>query len=364
MYFTLKVKRLGAHAFAGFGIFGTCSSAGNTLKFFEKSLFFLFRIFLKLLQREKNYNLISFNFFPFLSKDMTDIALAEIQTDLTSLYFRLEIEYAIEQRVMKRSVKTSNKETEARFLRTGKSLTAGPLTAKPVTRSETLSKFNLTRGGGEIAMMMTGGGESTTTGGQNSSIIQVDKLQCVSSLKSYCCKNSYAKCLLSLEIARAETNPDVKIEHLKNAIDFIEEAEAREERLKASFSNLNITSETSESEQVQAYPIVLARTSQFIIVAPVAKPKSNARNVVYYRVLGREEGSGTAVSITNDDLGGSETRIYAKNMHNNNNNIPSDYAVRISALRPGERYVFASAGIAANGKVNMIIDYMYCTIYI
>ena len=295
---------------------------------------------------------------------MTDIALAEIQTDLTCLYFRLEIEYAIEQKVMRRFVKTSNKETEARLLRTGKSLTAGPLTAKPVTRAETLSKFNLTRGGGgeTVRMVMTGGGaESTTrtstTGEQHSSIIQVDKLQCVSSLKSYCCKNSYAKCLLSLEIARAETNPDMKIEHLKTAIDFIEEAEAREERLKSSFSFSNL-SIASESDQV--YPIVLARTSQFIIVAPVARP--NARNVVYYRVLGREEGSGTAVSITNDDLGGSETRIYAKNMHSNNNNSPSDYAVRISALRPGERYVFASAGIAANGKVNRII-YTYIYIY-
>jgi hypothetical protein len=152
-------KRLGAHAFAGYGIFGHSSRA-----------------------------------------DREDQAMAELQTDLTVTYFRTEIQYAITQRRAKAQFKQSE----------SKSSTAVLPTLTDIPDNEILVVMN------------------------------AENLSCVQALRAYCGKNCYTKCLLSLELARVEGIMDSKLELFQQAKGYIEEAEARESLLRASFDDLTV----------------------------------------------------------------------------------------------------------------------------
>ena len=250
-------KRLGAHAFAGYGIFGLSSQA-----------------------------------------DRADQALAEIQTEMLSLYFRFEIEYSIHQIKLKNMYKSVK---------------------KPDSASE--SHFN--NGWASTAAM---------------SPVIVENLPCISALKSYCCKNSYSKCLLLVEMAKVESNEVKRKEYLMEAKASVEEAESQEKVLKTSFHDSSLMSDASR------YPLLLARSHRFIYVANVGC--RSIPNVHYYRIVAKEQGSGTDVSIVNDDYAGCEKKIFVNDMIN-----ASNCYVCIEPLRNGEKYVFGSVAYTKDDKV-------------
>ena len=251
-------KRLGAHAFAGYGIFGLGSQA-----------------------------------------DRTDQALAEIQTELLSLYFRFEIDYCISQFGRKHAYRNGSKHNSA-------------------INSETRNN-----NGWAIAGTL--------------SPVAVENLACIAALKSYCCKNSYSKCVLLVEMAKVESNEEKKKEYLMEARSRIEEAESQEKMLKMSFSDLKLMNSTAK------FPLLLARSHRFIYVAPVGC--RSISNIHYYRIVAKEQGSGTDVSIVNDDLSGCEKKIFVNDMIN-----ASNCFVCIAPLRSGEKYVFGSVAFTKDDK--------------
>jgi hypothetical protein len=100
--------------------------------------------------------------------------------------------------------------------------------------------------------------------------------------------------------------------------------------------------------------VLLARSHRWIYVSPVGgrnvEQKSDdgegERDVVYYRIFAKEQGSSTDVSLSSTGLSGCNHKIYVKDMHS-----PVSCAVRIEPLKGGERYVFASAGYNKSDQV-------------
>ena len=137
-------KRLGGHAFAGYGIFGHSSSA-----------------------------------------DRADQALAELHTDMTVTYLRLEIQYAIQQK-----------------------------------RARTAFKIIDTKPPGTAAITPKTGIKMKDPGSDNLALaplstLNAENLSCISFLKSVCGKNCYTKSLLYMELARVEEGTDSRAEYLQ-----------------------------------------------------------------------------------------------------------------------------------------------------
>ena len=137
-------KRLGGHAFAGYGIFGHSSSA-----------------------------------------DRADQALAELHTDMTVTYLRLEIQYAIQQK-----------------------------------RARTAFKIIDTKPPGTAAITPKSGIKMKDPGSDNLALaplstLNAENLSCISFLKSVCGKNCYTKSLLYMELARVEEGTDTRAEYLQ-----------------------------------------------------------------------------------------------------------------------------------------------------
>ena len=265
-----SAKRLGAHAFAGYGIFGTASS-------------------------------MSF----------VDQALCDVHLDLLSLLFRSELSYAILGRskysLLKTSVAPQNATTKA----------------KTEKLNESLQQFSMSHST-ELAVAAN-----------------VDKLGCITYLRSNWGKSTYARSVLLVEMARVEKKPEKKLEYLLEAEDCVREAEKRELDIQSAFSDLSVVAASTPR-----YPIVVARSHSFMYVAPVGCRKRGFDKADHFRVFGREEGSGTDVSVTSDELSGCDELIKIKDMTS-----PAACAVRISNLRLGEKYAFASAGFNKEGKI-------------
>lgn len=143
-------KRLGGHAYAGYGIFGHSSSA-----------------------------------------DRMDQALAELHTDITVSYLRLEIQYAIHQKKAKAAF-TSTAGADSKI-----SVPIG-IIPNNVPKTPGVSPVNLKS---ESTAIMT--------------IMNVEKLSCLTYLKAYCGKNNYTRCLLFMEMARVEEGTDMRLEYLQ-----------------------------------------------------------------------------------------------------------------------------------------------------
>lgn len=285
-------KRLGAHAFAGFGIFGTASSMAAS-----------------------------------------DQALADIHTDLLMLLVRTELEYGIATRhacmALKASTAKSKKQPEATEHGRPKDATSNSRqTTKGVTFGGTV-----TAGGATVA---SDGSPSVQNGCEN-----VEKLQCVTTLKSTWAKSTYGRCILYLEMARVELVPAMRRKYLKDAVGSVREAEHNEDSILKAFENLHVVTDSTS-----VHPIVLARSHAFFYVAPVANKKNNWAHVSYLRVFGREEGSGTDVSATSDELSGCDQMVPVESMHS-----PSAAGVQIGSLRLGEKYVFANGAFDETGKL-------------
>lgn len=273
-----SVKRLGAHAFAGYGIFGAGSSA-----------------------------------------DASDQACADLHCDLLSLYFRTEIEYSIQQQLMEEQKVQQTKPSE------------------PVKHTSDTLKVH-------THMNLSSVDETSRR-----HLAKAAKLSCIHALKAYCGKNSYARAVLSLEMAKVEMHIRERKEYLENAASFIEEAEAREQMLKDSFEDLTLMSSNNKTPR---HPIVLARSHKFIYVAPVGIQDSNKKgNLIsphFYKVLAKEQGAGTEISLINGHYPGCEKRIPVGDMYTSS---PANCAVKIENLRPGERYVFGSVGVNVDDEI-------------
>ena len=290
-----SVRRLGAQAFAGYGIFGTSSNADRTAQ-----------------------------------------ALAEIHTDLLSLYFRSELEYSIQLQANKNGFRasTANNKILNANSPTKTVVTTATLSKKTMKGGKTIGKTGSKTAAQPFATAITSPEEA------ESGVIDVEKLHAAHFLKSFCLRNGYARCLLYLEMARCQRDDEEKcLDCLHEAMKCIEEVEGREQLLKTSFSDHTILTDSNTSK----YPLVLARSHNFIYVAPVGCRKLS--RALYYRVLAKEKGSGTAVSIYNDDFAGCEKQIFVENM-----NHPTQSAVKIGPLRPGELYMFGHVAFNSEGK--------------
>jgi hypothetical protein len=269
------VKRLGAHAFAGFGIFG----AGSTT-------------------------------------DPSDLALADAHADMLSLYFRYELEYSIDRYYSKKEWK----ETESR------------LAAIEESKSE-LAKSALHK--------TTRKTHSPGRTGSAQLPVNAENLSCVQVLRAFCSKNNYARSILHMEMALVDTDPERRQELLSGAAKFIKEAETREAALIECFNDLSLVADMNRA------PIVLARSHRCVYLAPVSTKKQVVSNpaVKYFRILAKEQGSGTDISISSDFIGGTETKVDISSYNN-----PSAGLVCIQPLRPGERYVFGCAAFTVDNN--------------
>ena len=293
-----SVKRLGAQAFAGYGIFGLSSGADRSMQ-----------------------------------------SLAEIQADLLSLYFRSELEYAIQQRVtgMRFRSDTANN-TILNSASPTKTATIQP--AATNTKGKTTTKGSKTIGKATTKNTKAFVTVAAVSEDEDAGIVDIEKLHAAHFLKSYCLHNCYARCLFLLEMARCQRDNEEKcLDCLHEAMKCIEEAEGREQMLKSSFSDHTVITDSNVK-----YPIVLARSHKFVYVVPVGCRKLSS--ALYYRILAKERGSGTAVSIYNDDFSGCEKKIFVGNLTH-----PTQCAVKIGPLRPGELYMFGHVAFNAADKV-------------
>lgn len=293
-----SVKRLGAHAFAGFGIFGLSSST-----------------------------------------DRSDQALAEIHTDLLGLYFRIELHYSyithktstLHRRTMAaKKAKEESDKLENNPKKTAAAASSSNKTVKNSTTSLATDTANI----------------AATTVVKKSKFevdtnidVDVDKLAATHILKAYCCRNNYALCVLYMEMAKIDENLNRRQKYVEDAHRMIEEVEAQEEKLLNAFTNLKVMKDSERT-----YPIVLARNHRYIYVAPVACRK--LKKATYYRVLAKEKGSGTDVSIYNDSMPGCEHKIGVEKLVDMKETV-----VRIGPLRNGELYCFGSAGYSESHQV-------------
>eukprot|EP01038_Epipyxis_sp_PR26KG_P008870 gene8870-11964_t len=289
-----SVKRLGAHAFAGYGIFGLSSSS-----------------------------------------DRTEQALSEISTDLISFYFKCELLNSIEHRKIILINKKQKEDEEIEKQKTSLVQTM------PKKKPPKVNKFDRT-------------GEKTFESELKE--VQADKLSIIKTLRQFCSRNSYYRALLFVEMARVDTREESRIEYLNDAQKSIEECEAKEAVLLNSFADL-----TTITSKARKYPIVLGRSHQYIYVCPVHTMSINApkkqqfsnsltsnnhkNEIIYYRILAKEKGSGTDVSIASDTLSGCEKRIPYTSL-----NHPQSSFVRIGPLVPGEVYVFGSLAFNSNNE--------------
>ena len=265
-----SAKRLGAHAFAGFGIFGTASSMAAV-----------------------------------------DQAICDLHLDMLTLLFRYELSYSIGSRSKYSLLKAS----------------VGPQDAKTKAKTAKLESS---------LQSLTFSSTTTPTSAPN-----IDKLPCISYLRATWGKSSYTRSILLVEMARVERKSEKKMEYLKDAMECVQEAEMRELELQKVFADLNIIS-TDDAR----HPVVIARSHSFFYVSPVGCKKHGFDKVKFFRVFGREEGSGTDISVTSDELGGCDELVKASDMYS-----PTTSAVRISSVRSGEKYAFASAAFDADGRI-------------
>jgi hypothetical protein len=288
-----SVKRLGAHAFAGYGIFGLASSA-----------------------------------------DRGDQAMADIHAELVAFYFRTELQYSAQQSARKTAVRVRLEKEEATRTAHSKALLMG-ISKKPKKSKNSNATAVPPSTGMLDATRPFGEGDATAA----AAALKVLSLPIMGYLNAFCAKNAYYRCLLSIEMARLEQDQARQVQCLTDAYSAIEECEGREQQLKESFADLLVMLEAD-----RRVPIVLSRSHRYIYVAPVGCRK--LRKAVYYRVFAKEKGSGTGASVHNDDLGGCERRVYSEELTSLRGSV-----IRIGPLREGEQYMFASGGFDESGKM-------------
>jgi hypothetical protein len=286
-----SVKRLGAHAFAGFGIFGAGSCT-----------------------------------------DPSDLALADLHADMTALYFRYELAYSVEEYYQQKDWKRQLQEQ------------AHPKASSP------------TRSHNKVASTMAPGSALNGAGtvrGLASRPVNAEKLPCIQFLRAFVCKNNYTKSILYMEMALIDTEKDRREEYLLEARRCIIEAETSEAALELCLRDLSLVPDgnnegrsSRHGSEAKNAPIILARSHRCIYVAPTVSRRSLSSSVKFLRILAKEQGSGTDISLNSDFLGGTEAKVSIETLTH-----PTAGVVCIQPLRPGERYVVGCAAFDGQGAV-------------
>jgi hypothetical protein len=261
--------------------------------------------------------------------DYISKALSEVHTELLCVYFRCELEYGISQynHRVHRSMQASSKvpAMETTFC------------------SKTKDKHSSSKK------------DTSNQSNHDRQLSSVDSLSTLmTSLKAFCCKNQYLLALLHIEMAKAEAqfSPIRAFEFLKESRDYIIEAETRESALKDSFL---VDSDTMFLNR--QYPIVLSRSHKFIYVSPCfsfSELEYYDINSLSYRIIVKDYGSGTSISLRNAGNQG-----MARSEYDGSNELvtvlsPSTlYPIRISSLRSGESYVFGSVASSSGSNENI-----------
>ena len=197
---------------------------------------------------------------------------------------------------------------------------------------------------GENANKMEGTTSNVVKAGK---VLNISKLPIVSSLKKWIVHNKYYRSLLCTELAKHEAEPEQCWALLSDAKACIEEVQQQEEALKTAFADL-----TTYSYGKPRFPCILARSHRFAYVCPVASEKKITSTdntfVPRLRVLCKEEGSGTEISIYNNDMGGCEKYIEASKLKSS---TPMECSIKICPLHTGERYVFGSMASDTADKI-------------
>lgn len=335
-----SIKRLGAHAFAGFGIFGSASIA-----------------------------------------ERQDQALSELHTDLTTLYIRCELEYGLMRKRHRKATKyykydrayydkhTTNriKIRKNDFTPTELNNGGAPFTGEGEAADEL--KDNDDEGEGEspsskeIEASATGEGDEEkkaeeeqkdaallSTEEQKGLTINdqdldelapeaeykanTDMLRIVGYLRKWCVDNTQASALLCVELANLDGRTDAQVKFLDKATKLLFQSEERERELKE--TNKDLTLMTIRDLRS---PLIVARTHKFIHVIPVACRKFEQK-MRYTRVYAKEEKGGTDVTSSNNELRGCETRIFSENYRHQDS--LSRCVVQFDALKWGKQYKFAT----------------------
>jgi hypothetical protein len=265
--------------------------------------------------------------------------MAELQADLAAFYFRVELTYCVMQLAEKHRIRSVLHREEKQRTAAAEALLKGiklkPAADKGATKGATLRAGTAKAPtAGLVDLTATLASSALFTAGLN-----IESLPVLQSLRAFCAKNAYYKCVLFLEMARLDTEPERKSGYLHDALNAIEECEGKEQLLKESFAELLVM-----TESVRRAPLVVARSHRYVYVAPAGCRK--LKKAAYYRIFAKEKGSGTDVSIHNDDLAGCERRVLVEELHNLRNSV-----VRIGPLRSGEQYVFGCAAFSAEDKV-------------
>jgi hypothetical protein len=308
-----SIKRVGANAVEGYGIFGAGSRT-----------------------------------------DPNDSALADIHGDMLALLYRTELQYSIYTKWRRRnhSVMLHPPPIAQGHGSPGTAGGTGASRGGLGTGSKTASAAGT--GGSSVlrSQMMgsSGGSQVLGSAGKGTGIsmeqidIDADKLACIRQLRNSVAKNNYAKCILCMEMAKVDTNPDRRATLLQDAQSCVAEILVSEAVLNEALSH----DTKSHDEPVVRPPQILARTHRSIYVSPAVYSKDPFAS--YYRVLAKEQGSGTDISVTSDYIEGTDVKIPA-NFVQTDKTGAATYVVKIDRLRPGERYVFGCAGFTREDKL-------------
>ncbi len=301
-----SVKRLGAHAFAGFGVFGASSQT-----------------------------------------ERTDSALAELHADMIALYFRYELEYGIERKHLKHQMKSKL------WTKDGHRVTPNARKHGSTHNIESTRTLISTESAAEMAAVGTVVPVGLETmiqfneeelGGVKK--IATDHLPVVTQLKAWCERNSYARAILNIELARIEKSGDKAERMLNDACRIVDEIELEEEALKTSLADLTILRKDPHLQ----VPLIVARTHKFIYTVPVgSKGLQEKRPVEYYRIFAKEEKNASLVTLVNDEMDGCEKRVSVQMLGIDNQ--LSECAVRVGNLSWGQKYVFATAAFDAKNSI-------------
>ena len=238
--------------------------------------------------------------------------MSEIQADLVAFYFRCELTYCIQQLAEKHRIRNILRREEKQRNAAADALLKG-IKLKP-SAVEKIGQ-GATQLGGTVAPGGTlAAGTLASTVAFSSEGVNAETLPVVHALRAYSAKNCYYRCILLLEMARIDSDHERKVVYLHDALSAIEECEGREQLLKESFADLLVMTENSRRT-----PLVVARSHRYVYVAPVGCCK--LKKVAYYRVFAKEKGSGTDVSVHNDDIVGCEKRIPIEDLHNLRNSV-------------------------------------------
>ena len=286
-------KRLGAHAFAGYGIFGSGASSTRL-----------------------------------------DVAMAELHTDLLLLYFGVETDYGAAQFRLRQATRAREEQAEERRKRAIAEAGAKPKGSSSRSRSAVSAAPSVGTKAGGASEVLTAG----TTASSQTNLV-VEKLPCVRYLSSFIGQCPYSRCLLALTLARIESSAALRHSRLKEAEEAIEEAERAEVQLRLHFADVTLITETDIRR-----PVLLARTHRCMYLMPVATRR--LKRASYFRVFGKEDFNSVDVSLAHTGMAGCEVQVSLSRFTS-----PVNCTVPFEGLQRGEKYLFASAAFTEQGEV-------------